>query len=139
MFSSVRARESIKTGLAMVVTIGVSLRMDFEKPEWAGFAVAMISLDTAGQSLNKAALRMSGTLVAFVASLTFLGLFPQQRWAMMLVMTPYIGFCTYMLAGQKRQYFWYVCAFVCLTIMVTGGVESANAFRIAVARVERPR
>ena len=73
---SIRARESIKTGLAMVVAIAISLRMDFLEPEWAGFAVAMISLDAAGQSLNKAAMRMFGTLVAFVASLTFAGLFP---------------------------------------------------------------
>jgi uncharacterized membrane protein YccC len=110
--------------------------MEFEEPQWAGFAVAMISLDTAGQSLNKAALRMTGTLVAGVAALVFIGLFPQQRWAMMLALTPYIGFCTYMLTGKKRPYFWFVCGFVCLMIMVHGGVESANAFQFAVARVE---
>ena len=136
MSLSVRARESIKTGLAMAVSFAISLRMGFEEPQWAGFAVAMISLDTAGQSLNKAALRMAGTLVAGVAALTFIGLFPQQRFAMMLALTPYIGFCTYKLAGKTRQYFWFVVAFVCLTIMVHGGVESENAFRFAVARVE---
>ena len=133
---SVRARESIKTGLAIAVTIGIALRLDFLEPEWAGFAVAMISLDTAGQSLHKAALRTLGTLVGFVASLTFIGLFPQQRWAMLLALTPYIGICTYMLTGKKRQYAWFVAGFVCLTIMVHGGVDSANAFRYAVARVE---
>lgn len=62
---SIRARESIKTGLAMAITIAIALRMDFLEPQWAGFAVAMISMDTAGQSLSKAALRMFGTLVAF--------------------------------------------------------------------------
>ncbi len=136
MFPSFRARESIKTGLAMVVTIGIALRMEFLEPAWAGFAVAMISLDTAGQSQNKAALRTGGTLVAFVASLAFIGLFPQQRWAMLLGLTPYIGVVTYMMVGSKRAYFWYVSAFVCLTIMINGGVDSANAFRFAVARVE---
>jgi uncharacterized membrane protein YccC len=133
---SLAARESIKTGLAMAITVAIALRLEFLEPAWAGFAVAMISLDSAGQALNKAVLRMSGTLVAFVAALTFIGLFPQQRWAMMLALTPYIGLCTYMLAGKTRQYFWYVCAFVCLTIMIHGGVDSENAFRYAVARVE---
>ena len=102
MFPSFRVRESIKTGLAMVVTIGIALRMEFLEPAWAGFAVAMISLDTAGQSLNKAALRMGGTVVAFVASLTFIGLFPQERWAMLLALTPYIGVITYMMVGGQR-------------------------------------
>ncbi len=133
---SLRARESIKTGLAMAITIAIALRMDFLEPAWAGFAVAMISLDTAGQSLNKAAMRIAGTLVAFTASLTFLGLFPQQRWAMLLALTPYIALCTYMFTGERRQYAWYVAAFVCLTIMVHGGVDSVSAFRYAVARVE---
>ena len=126
---SVRARESIKTGLAMAIAIAISLRMDFLEPAWAGFAVAMISLDTAGQSLNKAALRMVGTLVGFVASLSFIGLFPQQRWGLLLALSPYIGLCTYMLAGKKNQYAWFVAAFVCLTIMTHGGADSPNVFR----------
>ena len=133
---SVRARESIKTGLAVAVAIAIALRMDFLEPAWAGFAATMISLDTAGQSLNKAALRMLGTLLGFVASLTFMSLFPQQRWAMLLALTPYIGLCTYMLAGKKRQYAWFVAGFVCLTIMVHAGTDSLSMFRYAVARLE---
>ena len=133
---STRAKESIKTGLAMVVAIGISLRMGFENPFWAGFAVSMVSMDTAGQSLNKAALRSSGTLVGALAALAFIGLFPQQRWAMVLALTPFVGFCTYMLAGKKRQYFWFVTAFVCLLITIKGGPDSQNAFQVAVARLE---
>ena len=55
---------------------------------------------------------------------------------MLLALTPYVGLCTYMLAGKSRPYFWYVCAFVCLTIMVHGGVDSETAFRFAVARTQ---
>jgi hypothetical protein len=36
--------------------------MDWDRPYWAGFAVAFVSLSTIGQSLNKAALRVLGTL-----------------------------------------------------------------------------
>lgn len=133
---SVRITVSINTGLAMVAAIMIALWMDFKEPQWAGFAVAMISLDTAGQSLNKAGMRMFGTLVAFVASLTFMGLFPQQRWLMLLALTPYLGFCAYMFAGNRHQYFWYVCAFVCLTIMVHSGNDSLSMFQFAVARLE---
>ena len=60
---STRTKEAIKTGLAMAIAYGIALSMDWEKPYWAGFAVAFISLATTGQSLNKGALRMLGTLV----------------------------------------------------------------------------
>ncbi len=90
---SLRARESIKTGLAMVIAVGIAFRMAFEEPSWAMYAVAMVSLDTAGQSLNKAALRMGGTLVAGIAALTFIGLFPQARWGMIGVLGVYVGVC----------------------------------------------
>jgi uncharacterized membrane protein YccC len=110
--------------------------MAFDNPYWAGFAVAMVSLDTAGQSLNKAALRMAGTLLAVVVALTLVGLFPQQRWAMMLALSPYLGICVYMLTGPRRQYFWFVAAFVCIIIVIKGGGESRNTFMMAVSRVE---
>ena len=62
-----RSKEAIKTGLAMAITYGIALQAGWDKPFWAGFAVAMISLSTAGQSLNKGAMRMLGTLVGLAA------------------------------------------------------------------------
>ena len=131
-----RWKEAIKTGLAMAIAFGIALAMDWEKPYWAGFAVAMISLSTVGQSLNKGAMRMLGTLVAVAVALTLLALFPQDRWLLMIALSIYLAVCTYMLTGKRYQYAWFVAAFVCLTIMVHGGTDSQNAFRYAVARVE---
>jgi uncharacterized membrane protein YgaE (UPF0421/DUF939 family) len=65
---SIRSKEAIKTGLAMAITYGIALQLGWEKPSWAGMAVAMISLSTAGQSLNKGAMRMLGTLVGLKRS-----------------------------------------------------------------------
>jgi uncharacterized membrane protein YccC len=114
---STRTKEAIKTGLAMTIAYGIALHMDWEKPYWAGFAVAMISLATAGQSLNKSALRMLGTLVTTVLS-------------------AYVGFCTYMMAGKKHQYFWHVCGFVCVVICMDAGPNSINAFETALLRAQ---
>jgi multidrug efflux pump subunit AcrA (membrane-fusion protein) len=47
----------------MAIAYGIALQMDWDRPNWAAFAVAFISLPTAGQSLHKGALRMLGTLV----------------------------------------------------------------------------
>jgi len=50
---SVRFKEAFKTALAMTIAYGIALSMDWDRPYWAGFAVAFISLATIGQSLNK--------------------------------------------------------------------------------------
>jgi uncharacterized membrane protein YccC len=133
---STRSKEAIKTGLAMAISYGIALQMGWDKPSWTGMAVAMISLSTAGQSLNKGAMRMLGTLVGLAAALTFLALFPQDRWLFMVVLSLYVGFCTYMLTGKKLVYFWFVSAFVCILISFTGGANSQNAFYTALLRAQ---
>ena len=113
---STRAKEAIKTALAITIAMGIALWMDWEKPYWAGFAVAFISLPMEGQSLNQGAMRMLGTLVACAVALTFLAWFPQERWWFMVVVSLYVGFCAYMMTGPKRQYFWYASGFICIVI-----------------------
>jgi uncharacterized membrane protein YccC len=136
IFRSTRTKESVKTGLAMVITYGIALSMDWEKPYWAGFAVALISLATTGQSLNKGALRMLGTLVAVAVALILIALFAQDRWFFMLCLSAYVGFCTYMMGGAKHRYFWNICGFVCVVVCMSAGPSSVNAFETAILRTQ---
>jgi uncharacterized membrane protein YccC len=133
---STKTKEAIKTALAMTIAYGIALSMDWDKPYWAGFAVAMVSLATVGQSMNKAALRMFGTLVGMVVALTFIALFAQERWAFILFLSTYAGFCAYMMSGSRNAYFWHVSAFVCVIICMDGGPHAANAFQTAMLRTQ---
>ena len=136
MVLSRKAKEAIKTALAMTIAYGIALSMDWDKPYWAGFAVAFVSLSTIGQSMNKATLRMVGTLVAIVVAFMLIALFAQERWLFMLFLIVWLGICTYMMAGTKHQYFWNVCAFVCVIICMDAGPNAANAFEIATLRAQ---
>ena len=127
-------KESFKTALAMTIAYGIALSMDWDKPMWAGFAVAFISLATIGQSLNKGAMRMFGTLVAIAVALTLIALFPQQRWVFMVFLSIYVGFCAYMMAGPRHQYFWQVCGFVAVIVCMDAGPNPVDAFAIATER-----
>jgi len=98
--------------------------------------VAFISLASVGQSLNKAALRMFGTLVAVVVSLTLIAMFAQDRWVFMLSLSLVTGFCCYMMGGTKHQYFWQATGFICVIICMDAGPDSVNAFNIAVLRAQ---
>jgi len=136
MIPSHRAREAIKTALAMTLAYGIALTLNWDKPIWAAFAVAVISLATVGQSLNKGIQRLLGTLLGAVVSLTLLALFPQDRWEFMTVLIAFVGFCAYMMGGNKHQYFWNVGGFVTLIIAMGSIPATDNAFQLAVLRTQ---
>jgi len=94
MTLSRKAKDAIKVALAMTMAYGISLSMDWDRPYWAGFAVAFVSLATVGQSMIKAALRMLGTLIAVVVALLLIVLFAQDRWLFMLFLSVWVGFCS---------------------------------------------
>jgi uncharacterized membrane protein YccC len=132
---STRTKEAIKTALAMTIVYGIALSMDWPNPHWAGFAVAVISLSTVGQSLNKGAMRMLGTLLAAAFSLTLIALVPQDRWWFFLALSVFVGFCTYRMGGSKRQYFWHVAGFVSLIVCMGSVPDTDTAFAVAVLRI----
>ncbi len=114
MILTPRVKESIKTSLAITIAYGIALSMDWDRPYWAGFAVAFISLSTIGQSLNKG-LHMLGTLLALTMSLLIIGLFVQDRWWFMMALSGWIGFCTYRMGVSRHSYFWFLAGFASAT------------------------
>ena len=127
MTLSTKDREAIKTASAMTIAYGAALYMDFTELKWAGFAVAFVSLATVGQSLNKAALRMAGTLIGVIVALTFIGLFAQSRWLFMVFLSIWPGCCAYMMGGPNNQYLWHVGGFVSVIICMGARRERSGA------------
>jgi uncharacterized membrane protein YccC len=133
MSRSRRAKEAIKTGLAMAIVYWIAMRWGWMNPYWAAFSVAFVSLPTQGQSLNKGVQRLAGTLVGCVMGLFILGLFPQERWSFVAVTSLYCGLVTYLMTGRKLNYVWFCAGFVCVLVTLSGQ-SSENVFRHAVAR-----
>ncbi|WP_163338485.1 FUSC family protein [Desulfopila sp. IMCC35008] len=131
-----RAKEAIKTALAATIAIGIALSLDWENAKWAGFAVAFVSLATIGQSFTKAVLRILGTLFGAAFTLFILGLYPQERWMFMIVLTMYLGFCAYRMTRSRHQYFWQVSGFVCAIVLGAVGPDPANGFHMAMNRTQ---
>lgn len=131
-----RVKAAMKTALAMVLAYGVALSMDWKNPYWAGLAVAFCSLSTVGESLNKGLLRLSGTLFGGLAALTLIALFPQDRWSFLACMSLFIGFCTFMMFGTSRYYFWHVAGFSLPILALAGGANAPNDFQAVILRIE---
>ncbi len=131
-----RVKIAIKTALATVLAYGVALSMDWENAYWAAFAVAFCTLSTVGESVNKGLLRLSGTLVGSLATITLIALFPQDRWLFLIGMSVFTGFCTYMMPGTSRWYFWYVAGLSVPLLALAGGAEPLNDFQIVITRTQ---
>ena len=134
-----RVKTAIKTALATVLAYGVALSMDWGHAYWAAFAVAFCTLSTAGESLNKGLLRLSGTLLGSLAAITLIALFAQDRWLFLIGMTIFTGFCTYMMPGNSRWYFWNVAGLSVPLIALAGGANPLNDFQTVITRSEERR
>ena len=118
-----------------MLVYGIALKISWLNPYWAGFAVAMISLATIGQSLHKGLLRIAGTIPGCITALIILSLAPQNRWGFVALTSLWVFFTTYMMIIDKeRSYMWNVAGFVCLVILLTGPSSSESAFEHAVFR-----
>jgi hypothetical protein len=131
-----RVKTAIKTALAVVLAYGVALSMDWEKPYWAAFTVAFCGLSTVGESLNKGLLRLSGTFVGGVAAIMLIALFPQDRWLFLIGMSIFTGFCTYMMFGTSRWYFWNVAGISVPLLALSGASNPLNDFQTVLLRGE---
>ena len=131
-----KAKEAIKTGLAFALVYGIALQSDWLNPYWAGFAVAMISLQTAGESIHKGLNRLVGTIPGCIAAIVILALAAQSRWEFLLLTCLWIFFTAYMsMRSRNSTYLWTVAGFVCLVIVTSGASTSEALFQHAVFRV----
>ncbi len=130
-----RFKEAFKVALAFALAYGIALKLSWLNPSWAGFGVAMIAMQTAGQSLHKGLDRLAGTLPGCIAALVIFALAPQERWLFMTYTALWVFFTSYMMIRSKNHtYFWNVAGFVCLVILLTGPGSAASDFQHAVFR-----
>ena len=132
-----RFKHAFKVALAMVVTYGIALSMDWDKPFWAALSVAFSSLATTGDSINRGLQRVIGTLAAGVATLALVALFPQDRWPFLIAMSAFIAFCNYRLSAGSRFYFiWFAAGFSVPIMAILGGAIGANSFSTVILRAQ---
>ena len=134
-----RVKSALKTALAMVLAYGLALSFGWDKPMWAGFAVAFISLSTTGLTVNKGLLRFLGTMSGILCSLLILMLLTNNRWQLITGLSLIVGFCTYMSGGANRQYFWRVTGFVATIITfysIAYDLNDIKTFNLAMLRVQ---
>jgi uncharacterized membrane protein YccC len=131
---SERFKHSVKTALAIVLAYGLALWFDWDRPMWAAFAVALISMPTLEASLGKGGQRLWGTALATFVALSLIALFAQDRWQFMFAQAAWLAFCAYQMINSRKAYLWFCAGFVSSIITANGGPDPVNAFSIATIR-----
>ena len=125
----------MKTGLAFALVFGIALQAGWMSPYVAGWAVAVIALPTAGESIRKGGFRIVGTIFGCIAALVIHALAPQERWLFMFLTCSWVFMTTYlMVSKQKDSYLWVMACYVCLVILLSDLDSSADMFASAVFR-----
>lgn len=130
-------KDAFKIALAMVIAYGIALSQGWGTPFWAGFAVAFCGLTEVGDSLNKGLLRVFGTMFGAAAALVLLAMFPQERWSFMIAMSLFVVFCTYMMGGTTRWYFWFMAGITVPIVTVTAEPDALYNFNRAILRSQQ--
>ncbi|MFO1039936.1 MAG: FUSC family protein [Geminicoccaceae bacterium] len=133
-----RAADATKVGLAMVLAYGIAMWMDWDRPQWAGFAVAVLAVPMAGAALNRGLTRVLGTLAGCGIGLLILGTVADDRWLVLAALSVHIFVCAYNMTSERYPYFWQVTGFTAILVAVSGPtpLEPTAAFAFAVARAE---
>ena len=128
-------KEAIKAGLAFAAVFGIAMQLGWMNPYWAGWAVAVIALPTAGEAMRKGTLRVVGTIPGCVAALVIQALAPQERWLFMSLTCAWAFFTSYLMVSRpKDSYLWTMACYVCLIILLSDVDSSQNMFESAVFR-----
>ncbi|WP_163338489.1 FUSC family protein [Desulfopila sp. IMCC35008] len=141
MTISTKAKESFKIALAMVITYGISLTMDWDRTFWAALSVIFCSLATAGESVNAGIDRIMGTAVGASLALLVVSVFPQDRWLFLISLSAIIAVCSYhMTGGSLRKSAWFNAGFNLPIIAIlgeSGGLVGPATFDLAILRVQQ--
>jgi len=134
-------KPAFKTALAMVITYGIAMGMDWDKPFWAALSVIFCSLATAGESINAGIDRIKGTAVGAAAALLIVVMFPQDRWLFMTAISLVIAVCSYRMTGATpRKAIWFNVGFNLPIVAILGESSASLApatFDLVVLRVQQ--
>lgn len=131
---SEKLKIALRTALAMVLAFGIALAVGWDKPYWAGLAVAVCSMGTDGEALQKGLLRIYGTLCGICLAFLLLIVALQDRWLFIGLIGLIVAISTFMMGGTRRYYFWSMLSATVLLVGISSGADAERAFEVAVLR-----
>lgn len=133
-----RLREAFIVALSMTLAYTLAFYWQLNKPFWAGFSVVILAgLPTVGQSLQKGALRVGGTLLGGSIALCLVAALHQNHMGLLVVLSLYMAFAMYQMTGSPNlRYFYFIACVVTVIICISAAPTPHQTFDLAVSRME---
>jgi len=94
-----------KTALAVVIAMGIAMKLNWERPYWTGVTAMIVSLPYVGAVFEKSALRVLGTIFAGFLSFVLAGWFEQNQLMMSVSLFVVLVGAGYGAMGKTYPYF----------------------------------
>ena len=128
---------ALKTGIAGLLALWISFRLDFSQPMWALMTVFIVARKESGLVLTKGFYRILGTIAGSAVALVLVALFAQSAELFLLGLALWIGLSV-ALASRYRNFQSYGFMLAGYTAAIIGFSAAAapdRAFDLAVSRV----
>src|SRR6266478_438508 len=127
---------ALRIWAAMMVALYAAFWLQLESASSAAVTVAILALQTRGQTYQKAAYRVLATIIGVVASLAIAGLFPQSRSLFVIGFAGWLGLCVYVggLLDGNRAYSGILSGYTVALVAVTQIDSPQNIFSAGVNR-----
>lgn len=131
-------RGAFIVALSMTLAYTLAFYWQLDRPFWAGFSVSILAgLPTVGQSLQKGALRIGGTLLGGAVALCLMAALHQNHMGLLLALSLYMALTMYHMTGNPNLRYFHFIACIVTTIIVISAAQTPHlTFKLAVSRVE---
>lgn len=132
-----RLRMASLLSLSMVLSLGLALWCNLERPFWAGFTAMALSLATVGQSFQKALLRVGGTVAGALAALLIMAAVPQEHLLLLGLLFCFLCLMAMQtLRSRYNSYLYYTSALTATVISIGSISSELSPFLFALTRLE---
>src|SRR5712671_4577991 len=127
---------ALRIWAAMMVALYAAFWLQLESASSAAVTVAILALQTRGQTYHKAAYRIHATVVGVIASIVIAGLFAQSRSLFVIGFAGWLGLCVYAggLLDGNRAYSAVLSGYTVALVAMTQIDSPQNIFSAGINR-----
>src|SRR5882757_11137749 len=127
---------ALRIWAAVMVALYAAFWLQLESASSAAVTVAILALQTRGQTYQKAAYRVLATIIGVAASIAIAGLFAQSRSLFVIGFAAWLGLCVYVggLLDGNRAYSGILSGYTVALVAVTQIDSPQNIFSAGVNR-----
>ncbi len=132
--ASAENRAAVRTAVATLVAVLIAFKFHLDTPYWSGMTVVIVSNLYTGNIIDKAMMRILGTIAGAILGFFIAGLVVNSLLLYLFASFSVMALAVYYYHFSRYAYAWLLCALTILIIISQLAMNPANAFYVAIWR-----